>query len=352
MTAETPRVGRATRAATLSAEAIGIIGSGGFATALASVLASTERTAVIYTEDAEVRHNINRHHRNDTRLPGVSLAKRVAATGDVNEIASLCRVLILSVPSHRAHPAVEALAAAVTPEHTVAHAIGGLAAGDVRISELCRQLTPKVGALAGPALPRDITARRSCALVAAADDPGVLAELKRVLHIPPTLRIYLNRDIVGVELSAALSGAMTVAVGLADGLGVGHGPRTVLITRAAGEAARLSAACGAQPTTFFGMAGLGNLLVRTSPESREYSKDYQLGWALGRGEPIPEASTEGASTLAVFARIAAARRIDAPIITLIHRTVIGELTADLAADRLASWETDLEQPSLTPRERS
>lgn len=344
------RLGRATRAAGISDEAIGIVGSGAFATALASVLTSKDKTAVIYTADKQVRRDINRNHRNESRLPGVSLAKRVAATGDLEELADLCPLIVLSVPSHRAADEIDGLGRVVTPEHTVAHAIGGLAERDKRVSQLIAERTAavKIAALAGPALPRDLSARRSCAMVVASERDDALEQVKAALHTPPTLRLYKSRDLLGVELAAAMSGAMTIAVGLADGLRIGHGPRTVLLTRAASEAAALCAANGANPRTFFGMAGLGNLLVRTSPESREYSKDYGLGIALA-ATPDADADTvvrpgdtEGSRTLATATRLARMLDVPAPICQMVQQVVAGDISPEVCADKLASWETDLE----------
>jgi glycerol-3-phosphate dehydrogenase (NAD(P)+) len=338
------RLGRATRAAGISDEAVGIVGSGAFATALASILSSRDKTAVLYTSDKDVRRDINRNHRNESRLPGVSLAKRVAATGDLEELADLCSLIILSVPSHRASSAIEGLARVVTAGHTLAHAIGGLADHDKRVSQLIESGTAavRIAALAGPALPRDLSARRSCAMVVASDRDDVLDAIKATLHTPPTLRLYKSDDLLGVELAAALSGAMTIAVGLADGLNIGHGPRTVLLTRAASEAARLCAANGARERTFFGMAGLGNLLVRTSPESREFSKDYQLGFDLARGNATSADQTEGARSLATAARLAKVLDVPAPICHMTHQVVTGAISPEVCADKLASWETDLE----------
>jgi glycerol-3-phosphate dehydrogenase (NAD(P)+) len=337
-------LGRATRASTISDDSIGIVGTGAFGTALASVIAAHDKAAVLFASSRETRDEINIHHRNAARLPGVSLAKRVAATSDPEEIAKLCRTIILAVPSPRIEAVIEQLAPHLSKDHIVCHAVGGLVGGQRRVSQVIDEKAPwaKVAALAGPALPRDLCARRSSALVVASKSDEVLATVKRALHYPPTLRIYKNRDLLGVELASAISSALTVVIGVADGFGVGEGPRTVLITRSVAEGARIGAASGARERTFFGMAGLGNLLVRISPSSRHHSRDYQLGLAVGRGETPPAEVTEGGRALTTMVRLAELLDIEAPICTMIDRTVRGEASPELAADRLASWETDLE----------
>src|SRR3990167_5770848 len=131
--------------------------------------------------------------------------------------------------------------------------------------------TLKIGALAGPALPGALAIGEFSSMVVASPFDEVVAETRRLLNAPPVLRVYGSKDLSGVELASALSGAYIVALGLADGLGMGAGPRAVLITRAIAEASRLGAALGADPRTFSGLAGLGNILVRAGSER---SADY------------------------------------------------------------------------------
>src|SRR6185503_585601 len=337
-------VGRARRASTLSDQTVGIVGAGAFATALASVLSTRGTAAILHSDDADLVRDINFHHRNEARLPGVSLAKRVAATSDLAELASLCRLIVLAVSSRHVVRITRELGCFLGEEHVVAHAVGALAGDDRRVSQILRDHTPvrRIAALAGPSLPRDLSARRACAVVVAAESDDVMDLVKQMLQVPAVLRVYKNRDLVGVELSAALAGALTVAMGLADGLGVGHGPRTVLLTRAAAEGALLCRENGGQPATFYGLAGLGNLVARSSPESRADSEDYQLGVALARGEPAPRGETEGVRTLATACRIADLLGLQVPIVRAVNDIVAGRVSPERAADRLAASETDLE----------
>lgn len=337
-------VGLARRAASISDQTVGIVGAGAFATALASVLSTRGIAAILHSEDAELVRDINIHHRNEVRLPGVSLARRVAATSDLAELASLCRLIVLAVSSRHVVRMARELGAVLDGDHIVAHAVGALAGDDRRVSQILRDHTKvaKIAALAGPAMPRDLSARRACAVVVAAESDDVLSQVKEVLQVPAVLRVYKNRDLVGVELSAALAGALTVAMGVADGLGVGHGPRTLLLTRAAAEGATICRENGGQPNTFYGLSGLGNLVARSSPESRADSEDYQLGVALARGEPPPRGETEGIRTLATACRIADLLGLEVPILRTVRDIVAGRLSAEQAADRLAAWETDLE----------
>ena len=336
--------GRARRISSISDQTVGVVGAGAFATALASVLSTRDTAAILHSDDSDVVRDININHRNEARLPGVSLSKRVAATSDLAELAGLCRLIVLAVSSRHVVRMARELGGLLGEDHIVAHAVGALAGDDRRVSQILRDHTPvkEIAALDGPALPRDLSARRACAVVAASESDAALATIKELLQVPAVLRVYKNRDLCGVELSAALASALTVAMGAADGLGVGHGPRTVLLTRAAAEGALLCRQSGGQPATFYGLAGLGNLLARSSPESRGDSEDYQLGVALARGEPPPRGETEGVRTLVTACRIADLLGLEVPIVRTVRDMVAGKLSAEQAADRLAATETDLE----------
>ncbi|HEU5057988.1 MAG TPA: NAD(P)-binding domain-containing protein, partial [Kofleriaceae bacterium] len=322
--------GRARRISSISDQTVGVVGAGAFATALASVLSTRGTAAILQTDDAEVVRDININHRNEARLPGVSLSRRVAATSDLAELASLCRLVVLAVSSRHVVRVTRELGGFLDEDHIVAHAVGALAGDDRRVSQILRDNTPvtAIAALAGPALPRDLSARRACAVVAASESDDALAAIKEHLQVPSVLRVYKNRDLAGVELSAALAGAFTVAMGVADGLGVGHGPRTVLLTRAAAEGALLCRQSGGQPGTFYGLSGLGNLLARSSPESRGDSEDYQLGVALARGEPPPRGDTEGVRTLVTACRIGDLLGLEVPIVRTVRDIVAGRLSAE------------------------
>jgi glycerol-3-phosphate dehydrogenase (NAD(P)+) len=338
------KLGRASRAASLARDAIGIVGHGAFATALASMLPGRDLTAVMFTDDDDLRRDINKRHQNPAHLPGVTLAKRVVAISDPSELAEVCRLLIVAVSSRKVVRVIRTLGPFLDGRHTVAHAIGGLAGDDRRVSQIIRShsAVTRVAALAGPALAHDLVARRSAALVVASDDPAVAAEVKAALHQPPVLRIYQSADLVGVELAATLAAAVVVTLGVADGLAVGHGPRTVLLTRAVAELATVVAASGGDLRTAYGMAGLGNLLSRSSPEARGQSRDYQVGLALGRGEAAPSEGSAGTRALATARRLTTLVGVAAPILHTIDDIASGRLGLDLATDRLASLETDRE----------
>src|SRR5262249_4133561 len=176
----------------------------------------------------------------------------------------------------------------------------------------------RVGVLAGPALARDLAERRTCAVVIASLFDDVIAATRAALEVPGVLHVYGSHDLVGVELASAISGALTIALGLARGLGVGAGPRAVLVTRAVAEGSRLCAAAGAQARTFAGMAGLGNLLVRGAGDR---SDDYLLGVAVAKGTPPARRETEGARAALAGLKLAGRLGVRAPLLAAVVAVV-------------------------------
>jgi glycerol-3-phosphate dehydrogenase (NAD(P)+) len=338
-------------------DTVGIAGAGAFGTALGSVLARAGRRVVLWSRDAAVVDAI-RATRRSPRLPAALLPEPLEATSDPRRLASEARFVVLAVTSTNVRDRARELGDVIDGSHIVVHAIGALAAGAAgattaeRVSQVMEQGLPtlKIGAIAGPALPDDLAEGKYSSIVVASAFDEVVAEGRRLLNAPPVLRVYGSRDLVGVELASALSGAFTIALGLSDGLGVGPGTRAVLLTRALAEASRLGAAAGADPRTFSGLAGLGNLLVRAS----DRSDDYRLGRRLAevrrsdaahpdpRADARPEALTEGARATLAGAELAAQLKVRVPVLQGLAAVLTGRAepaqVANLIGDSVAEAE--------------
>lgn len=322
-------------------DTVGIVGAGGFGTALAVALARAGRPVVLYTRTPAVAAEIARTRR-CARLPDVEVPASVRVVEDTRALAAAARFLVIAVTSTDVTYRLAELGGALDGSHLVVHAIGALAPpDDVRVSDVIAAQTPvlRAGVLAGPALPRDLAAGRFASMVVASGFDEVVAEARRLLNLPPALRLYGTRDVIGVELASALAGAYTVGLGLADGIDVGPGPRAVLVTRAVAESSRLGEALGGQARTFAGLAGLGNLLVRAGTLD---DPDYALGRALARGEAVADRLTEGARAAVAGMRLAARRKVRMPLLAGIAAVVAGKASvadaARLAADTVAAEE--------------
>jgi glycerol-3-phosphate dehydrogenase (NAD(P)+) len=341
-------------------DTIGIVGAGPFGTALGSVLARAGRRVVLWSRDAAVVDAI-RTQRRSPRLPAAPLPEPLEATGDPRYLASTARFVILAVTSTNVRERARELGDVLDGSHIVVHAVGALAAPSPvsdkvwsaggrpgaraeahdRVSQVMELGLPtlKIGAIAGPALPDDLADGQYSSIVVASLFDEVVAEGRRLLNAPPVLRVYGSNDLIGVELASALSGAYTVALGMSDGLGVGAGPRAVLITRAVAEASRLGVAAGAEARTFAGLAGLGNLLVRAS----ERSADYVLGRRLAGGNATATTPrTEGARAALAGIDLAATLRVRMPVLQGLAAVLTGRLepreVANLIGDTVAEAE--------------
>jgi glycerol-3-phosphate dehydrogenase (NAD(P)+) len=324
-------------------DTVGIVGAGRFGTALASVLARAGRRVVLWSRDAEVVRAIQEERR-CPRLPEAPLPPPLEATTDPRRLAADARFIVLAVASTDIHDRAREVGEVVDGSHLLVHAIGTLAApDDVRCSEVVAEATPalRIGALAGPALPADLVGGQFASMVVASRFDEVLAEGRRLLNTPPALRVYGSHDVIGVELASALSGAYVIALGLADALGVGPGPRAVLVTRALAEASRLGAAAGAEPRTFSGLAGLGNVLVRAPAAGAPPSPEYALGRALLDGVPRGDPS-EGARAAVAGVRLASRLGVRMPLLEGLAAVLTGAASprdaARLAADTVAAEE--------------
>ena len=323
------------------ADTVGIVGAGSFGSALGSVLARAGRRVVMWSRDHAVVDAI-RTKRASPRLPAAPLPEPLEPTADPRRLASEARFLVMAVSSTDVRERAKELGNFLDGSHIVVHAIGALAAPhNERVSEVMQLGLPtlKVGVLAGPALPADLADGLYSSMVVASAFDEVVAEARRLLNAPPVLRVYGSKDLVGVELASALSGAYTVALGLCDGLGMGAGPRAVLVTRALAEASRLGQAAGAEPRTFSGLAGLGNLLVRGS----ERSADYQLGRRLADGIVTADAArTEGARAALAGTELASKLRVRMPVLAGVAAVLAGRAepkdAAQLVADTVAAEE--------------
>lgn len=350
------------------ADTIGIVGAGSFGTALGYALATAGRRVWLWSRNPAVVSAIN-STRLCPRLRTPPLPPTLEATSEPRAIAEAAGFIVMAVSSTQIADSARELGAYLDGSHIVVHAVGalprsrayvasegapeksapshGLASAAPesgisrgRVSEIIARGVPtlKIGALAGPALPADLVEGEHASLVVASRYNEVVAAARRLLHTPPQLRVYTSSDLVGVELASALAGAYTVALGLCDGLAMTSGPRAVLITRAIAEASRLSVAVGAQARTFAGLAGLGNLLVRSVERSADYQLGRQLAMAAGGDAP----RTEGARAASAALELAAQWRIAMPILAGITAVLAGR-TSPRDAVRALSDSASVEE---------
>ncbi len=252
---------------------------------------------------------------------------------DLKDVAA-ADLLFLAVPAAAVRSTLRRIAGVLRPQQILVHSIGSLLAGESGqptrlISQIVQDETPlsRIGALAGPALAEDLEEWSPAALVCGSSTEGVTAAVRQVLSCP-TLRIYSSSDMIGVELSRALSCVVALASGVCEVLEFGVAARAVLVSRSAAEFARLGVALGGRERTFAGLAGVGGLMVASQ---RRDASDYQLGMQLGSGIDVADAlkeiggTCESVNMIRETHRLADAHGLRMPILTTLHRWIFGSV---------------------------
>jgi len=268
---------------------IAVVGGGAWGTALADLLARKGEQVTLWAREPEVVDSVNQRHVNDMFLPGAPLAATLAATRDIRAVVKDAQVIVSAAPSHAVRPVMHQVAGSLSGKPLVISASKGLDPEKLErpsavLSEVLPAGTP-VAVLSGPSFALEVYQRQPTAVVAAAADHGIA---ERAQHIFSTahFRVYSHTDVIGVELGGALKNVIALAAGILEGLGLGFNTRAALITRGLAEITRLGVALGAQPMTFAGLAGLGDLILTATGA---LSRNRGLGVALGQGQSVAQA---------------------------------------------------------------
>ena len=274
---------------------VAVLGGGSFGTAIANILAENGHRAVLWLRDANRAEAIAASRENPAYLPGFRLHDGLQISSDLTASLRDAAVVFVSVPSKSFRAVVQQIRPLLRPDTIVVSTAKGIETGaDHRgfwlMSDVLKQELPdhRMAVLSGPNLAGEIAARHLTGTVVASDDPAVCKLLQDILR-SPYFRVYSNSDVYGVELGGVLKNCYAIACGMAAALGLGYNTISMLITRSLAEMGRFAAKLGADPLTFIGLAGVGDLIVTcTSPKSR----NYRIGYALGQGKTLEQAVAE------------------------------------------------------------
>jgi glycerol-3-phosphate dehydrogenase (NAD(P)+) len=267
------------------------IGSGSWGTAVASLMAKKEHTdTILWARRAEVAETINLFHENPQYLPDVELPESLRATDDLEEALNQAEVVVMAVPSHGFRDVLKDVAQIAGTDPVYVSLTKGLEVetkkrmSEVLSEELDGIAPGNITVLTGPNLAKEVVRGFPAASTIASKDVSV-AERLQDLFQAPTFRCYSNTDVVGCELGGAFKNVIAIAAGIADGMGFGDNTKATVMTRGLAELARFSVGFGAQPITFLGLAGVGDLMATcASPQSRNHS----VGIELGKGRSIED----------------------------------------------------------------
>jgi glycerol-3-phosphate dehydrogenase (NAD(P)+) len=266
-----------------------VLGAGSWGTAFAKVLADAGTDVVLWSRRAEIAAGIRDRRQNPEYLPGILLPERLTATDDAELALDGAGVVVLAVPSQNLRENLTGWVPALGRDATLVSLMKGVELGtSLRMSEVIVEVTgvspDRVAVVSGPNLAREIALEQPAATVVACTDPGRAERLQRI-SATRYLRPYTNTDVVGCELGGAVKNVIALACGMAEGMGFGDNTKASLMTRGLAETARLGAALGADPLTFSGLAGLGDLVATCSSP---LSRNHMFGRRLGAGESLED----------------------------------------------------------------
>jgi glycerol-3-phosphate dehydrogenase (NAD(P)+) len=264
---------------------ISVIGAGSWGTALASQLALKHSDVFLWARSSELTETMQQTRQNSAYLPDVFLPEQLICTSDIEQAVSGAELILLTTPSHAIRETAQKICPYVKSDAILVTAAKGLETGTYKrmsqvIAEEIPQAADQVAALSGPNHAEEVGRQQPTASVVAATALHV-AEAVQDAFMLPFFRVYTNPDIVGVELGGALKNIIALGAGAAEGLGFGDNTKAALMTRGLAEIARLGLALGANPLTFAGLAGVGDLMVTCTSR---HSRNRRAGILLAEGK--------------------------------------------------------------------
>jgi glycerol-3-phosphate dehydrogenase (NAD(P)+) len=296
---------------------IGIIGGGGWGTALAVVGRRAGLDVVLWAREPETVAAINRRHENTGFLPGFKLDPKIRATGELAEACS-ADLALLAVPAQHLRAVAAAAARVWQPGVAAVLCAKGIEeASGLLLHEVATEVLPgvTVGLLSGPSFAAEVARGLPTAVSFASADPKLRTAVPAALATPE-FRIYGTDDLVGTGIGGAVKNVLAIACGIVEGRGLGDNARAALITRGLAEITRLAEAKGGRARTLMGLGGLGDLVLTcTAMQSRNYSLGVELGHGAGLGEVLANRSgvTEGVSSASAVSLLARRLAVELPI---------------------------------------
>ncbi len=347
---------------TPDAARVAVVGSGAWGTTLAVLVARSEPVTLL-CRSADTAATLESERRNERRLPGVDLPERVRPGADPAVLAD-ADLVIVAVPSAHVRETIGRLAPSIPAGADVLSVVKGLEPGThLRMTEVIAEAAgidpARVAALSGPNLAVEIARGLPASAVVAAGDPSLAERIVERLG-RREFRLYTNTDVLGVELCGALKNVIAIAAGAADGLGFGDNGKAGLMTRGLAEMMRVGIAAGANPLTFAGLAGIGDVIATCGSK---LSRNHRLGEELAKGRPWTDIETslagvaEGAYTVDAAISLAERLGVEMPIAREVHNALFEgksvqrcliDLLARESKDELADFQSWVERLGAGP----
>lgn len=300
-------------------DCVGVLGAGSWGSTLADLLGKNGHQVLLWLRNLQILQEINQHHGNSQYMGNLVLSDKITAIQDLQQLAQRCEFMVAALPA----PSLR----------EIAYQLGNYIKGDQILLSVCKGLEPgtharpasilaeetcarKIGVMSGPNLAAEIMIGIPSATVIASRYQEVIDKGRRYFS-SPTFQVYGSHDIVGVELGGIIKNVIAIAAGILDGLELGANTKAIFITRGMKEMGMLGVKLGANPATFTGLSGIGDLSVSCSSK---LSRNYRLGFFLARGKNLAQATAEikttieGVNTCKVLYELAQELHLEIPII--------------------------------------
>lgn len=271
-------------------ENISVIGGGSWGTALAYLLADKGHSIRLWIYEKELADEIHKTRENKIYLPGVMLPEKISATSSLNEALAGSDLIVFVVPSQAARSVLKQMPPLIEKDSALVSCTKGIENDSLMlISEVIRDIFPstyqrRLLFLSGPSFAEEVSKRLPTAVSLAAYDHQLCGRIQKIFTTG-YFKVFTSNDVVGVQLGGALKNVIALASGGADGLGFGHNTRAALITRGLAEITRLGIAMGADPITFSGLSGMGDLVLTCTGH---LSRNRMVGYKIGQGMRLSE----------------------------------------------------------------
>ncbi|MDR2825630.1 MAG: NAD(P)-dependent glycerol-3-phosphate dehydrogenase [Deltaproteobacteria bacterium] len=308
---------------------ITVLGGGSWGTALGSMLAANGKEVALLLRNENAAHEINSRHINNRYLPDIKLHENLKATLKPEEAFAGTEVCLLAIPCQNMRQTLFALTEYFLPGLPVVCASKGLELTTHKtMSAVVREVIPQAcyAILSGPSFAKEVALGMPGAVVMACADK-ILGESLRATFSGARFRVYSSVDVIGVEIGGAIKNVIAIAAGASDGLGFGHNARAALITRGLAEMSRLGAALGANPATFMGLSGMGDLVLTCTGD---LSRNRRVGLGLAQGKALHEITedlhmvAEGVKTTEAAVALGQELGVDLPIAKTVCALLSGE----------------------------
>lgn len=301
---------------------ISVIGAGAWGTALAQVIASKSQPVTLWARSETLAQAINAAHENTDYLAGIALGPSLHATHSLYD-ALKNDILLMVTPAQAMRSVLEEMKPHIRPDHALVLCSKGIEISSGKMmADVTAEILPQTpcAILTGPNFADEIARGDPAATTLACADP-VLGPILQDAIASPSFRPYLTEDMVGAQIAGALKNVIAIACGIARGMGLGESTRASLITRGMAEITRLGCAMGAKRETFTGLCGFGDMILTCSSEK---SRNFSLGYALGKGQSLQDilgerkTVTEGVYTATAAASLSAQYNVTMPITSAVN----------------------------------